>query len=329
MVTYLVLFVIALGSSHLVMPMLARLSQRAKILDQPGERKIHVEAISRLGGAGVALALVIALGASVIIDAHGLTSPSPNAASLLPILAGAILVFAVGLWDDVSAVPPLRKLFVQVVAACFVVGSGLLITRVTVTGVTYELGILAYPLTLFWIVLITNAFNLIDGLDGLAGGLVVIAASACATVLIVRGEEPAALLLVSLVGATVGFLIHNFYPARIFLGDSGSFLSGFLLAVTAIIGRQKGTTTLATAVPLLIFALPLADTAVSIVRRLFHGGDFWRSPSLVLSRVMLADREHLHHRLLARGLSHRGTVLLLYVLASLCSVAALLMMERP
>ena len=311
--------------------MLARLGERAKLMDQPSERKIHVRAIPRLGGVGVGLSLTATLGIAVVIDAHGWSTPRPDPQSLLPIVAGAVLVFAVGLWDDVSPVPPLRKLAVQLVAAGIVVGSNILITRFTLMGETYALGVFAFPFTVLWIVLITNAFNLMDGLDGLAGGLVVIAASACAAVLIARGEQPAALMLVALTGATAGFLIYNFYPARIFLGDSGSLLAGFLLAVTAIIGRQKGATTLATAVPLLIFALPLLDTGASVVRRLASGGGTpdWSSPSRAFARVFAADRNHIHHRLIAFGLSHRSAVLLLYVLSAACSGLALLLMERP
>jgi UDP-GlcNAc:undecaprenyl-phosphate GlcNAc-1-phosphate transferase len=330
MVVYAALFAVALGCSLVLMPMLARLGERAKLMDQPGERKVHVRAIPRLGGVGVGLSLTATLGIAVVIDAQGWSTPRTDPQSLLPIFSAAVLVFAVGLWDDVSPVPPLRKLAVQLVAAGIVVGSNLLITRFTLMGETYELGIFAFPFTMLWIVLITNAFNLMDGLDGLAGGLVVIAASTCATVLIARGEQPAALMLVALVGATAGFLIYNFYPARIFLGDSGSMLAGFLLAVTAIIGRQKGATTLATAVPLLIFALPLTDTILSVVRRLVRRpGGAERFFEHALVRVFSADRGHLHHRLLATGLSQRGVVLVLYGLAAACSVAALLLMERP
>jgi UDP-GlcNAc:undecaprenyl-phosphate GlcNAc-1-phosphate transferase len=191
-VIYAILFAVALSASFVLMPMLERLGKRARMMDQPGDRKVHTLPIPRLGGAGVALSLVATLGVAVVLRANQLTTPSLDPGQLLPVLAGAILVFAVGLWDDVSPLAPMRKLFVEVIAASFVIGSGILISRFTVAGETYELGLLAYPFTLAWIVLITNAFNLIDGLDGLAGGLSVIAASTCAIVLIVRGEQSAA-----------------------------------------------------------------------------------------------------------------------------------------
>lgn len=332
MTIYLALFVTALAASLTVMPMLSRLAIGAGRRDPPERRTAPGFAIPRLGGVGVALSVAVALGVAVVVNTHWPATSPLAAQSLLPIFVGASLVFAVGLWDDVSPVPAVRKLCVQLLAAAIVAGAGILITRVTVWGATYELGLWAWPLTLVWIVFITNAFNLMDGLDGLAGGLVVIAASTCAIVLIVRGEQSAAMLLVALVGATCGFLAYNFHPARIFLGDAGSLLAGFLLAVTAIIGRQKGATTLALAVPLLIFALPLAETILSICRRLLAGhatGAPWRSPYGVIGRVFTADRDHIHHRLMAFGLSHRATVLLLYALSLASSLGALLSMERP
>lgn len=327
---YQLLFILALTSSYIVMPKLVRLGIRAQLMDTPGARKLHPHAIPRLGGVGIALALTLTLGIAGVVHARQLLSLAPDPAMLLPIVTGGVLVFAVGLWDDVSAVPPLRKLLVEIVAALIVAASGVLVTRVTVLGDTYLLGAMALPVTVVWIVAITNAFNLIDGLDGLAGGLVVIAASTCALILVSRGEHAAAMMLVALTGATVGFLVFNFHPARIFLGDSGSLLAGFLLATTAIIGRQKGATTLASAVPILVFALPLMDTIWSATRRLVGGGAApARSPADLLARMFTPDRGHIHHRLLALGLSQRAAVLVLYGLSILCSLVALLLAERP
>ena len=220
--------------------------------------------------------------------------------------------------------PPLRKLAVQLVAAGIVVGSNLLITRFTLIWarrLSWQFSF-AFPFTMSCIAALHQCVHLMDGLDGLAGGLVVIAASTCAIVLIARGEQPAAHAVV-LVGATAGFRPQApSIPVCIFLGDSGSMLAGFLLAVTAIIGRQKGATTLATAVPRLIFALPLTDTILSVVRRLVRRpGGAERFFEHALVRVFSADREHLHHRLLATGLSQRGVVLVLYGLAAACSEA--------
>jgi UDP-GlcNAc:undecaprenyl-phosphate GlcNAc-1-phosphate transferase len=237
------------------------------------------------------------------------------------------------LWDDVDPRSPAFKLAVELAASVIVVGTGISMANVTLFGSTYALGWLGPPLTVLWILVITNAFNLLDGLDGLAGGLIAIAGGTCAAVLIARGEDAAARVLVALVGAIVGFLAYNLHPARIFLGDSGSLLAGFLLSVTAITGHQKGATTLAAGVPLLIFALPLAETAATVLRRVV-AGQRGAVPGLssrlrALGEVFSPDSDHLHHRLSRAGMSPDESVFLLYFLACLFSAAALLTMQAP
>ncbi len=332
MVVYLTLFVTALVSALAITPRIVRTSHRLGLVDPPGDRKIHTSPIPRLGGVAIAFGLAVALGMAVIVDALYPSGPKPDPRSLLPVISGAALVFAVGLWDDLDPVGPMLKILVETAAASIVIAAGLIIGRVTMFGTTHELGLVAIPLTVAWLVLITNAFNLMDGLDGLAAGLIAIAATTCATVLLARGEQPSAMLLVSLLGAVLGFLVYNFHPARIFMGDSGSLLAGFLLAVTAITGQQKGATTLAVGVPLMVFALPLADTVVAIARRLFGRssvGNGRGGLGAVLGRVLTGDRAHIHHRLMRLGLSQRTTVFLLYGLMLLGSAIALLTMDVP
>ena len=332
MVIFLTLFLTALVGALIITPRIVLASHRLGLMDVPGGRKVHTSPVPRVGGVAIALALAVTLGVAVIIDTHATGGPRPDPRSLLPIISGAALVFAVGLWDDVDPVGPATKLLVECAAATIVIAAGLTITRVTVSGTTYELGWLTFPLTAVWIVVVTNAFNLMDGLDGLAAGLIAIAAATCATVLLARGQQPAAMLLVSLVGAVLGFLVYNFHPAKIFMGDSGSLLAGYLLAVTAIIGRQKGATTLAVGVPLLIFALPLADALITIGRRLLArdaSGQSRVGLVAAVGRVLTGDRAHIHHRLLGIGFSHRGAVLMLYALMVLCSAVALLTMDVP
>lgn len=329
---YLLVFAVAFATSAAITPLVERTAVRVDILDRPGGRKLHTSAVPRVGGVGVALGLAVALGACVVLDARAGIG-TQGLEGLLPTISGALLIFAVGLWDDIDPLSPALKFVAQVVAAAIVVGTGIAMTRVTVFGTTYELGILGPLLTGLWIVGITNAFNLLDGLDGLAGGLVTIAGATCATVLIVRGEHVGARLLVALVGATIGFLAYNLHPARIFLGDAGSLLAGFLLSVTAVTGQQKGATTLAAGVPLLIFALPIADTALAILRRLVLGqrdsGPGMRSRLRALGRVIRPDSDHLHHRLRRAGLHPTHAVFVLYLLACLFSAAALYFMEVP
>jgi len=194
-----------------------------------------------------------------------------------------------------------------------------------------ELGVFAYLISFLWIIGITNAFNLIDGLDGLSAGLASIAAGTSAVVFFMRGNYGEAVLLLIVLGALVGFLRYNFYPAKIFLGDSGSLVIGYLLALTAITGSQKGVTAVAIAFPLLVFGLPIADTLLSMVRRYLRGLQM-KEPSkgpiihklLTMKRMFEPDREHIHHRLLAVGFSHRGAVLLLYGLGLGLSLLAFL-----
>jgi UDP-GlcNAc:undecaprenyl-phosphate GlcNAc-1-phosphate transferase len=298
------------------------------ILDRPGPRKVHAHAVARLGGAAVVLSATAGLAALAAV-----VSPGPLAVlggSRWPILAGAALVFAGGLWDDLRGSSPATRLLVEVVAAALVIGSGATIDRLTLGGATYELGVASIPVTLAWILVVTNAFNLIDGLDGLAAGLAAIAAATCAAILTARGHTAEALVLVGLLGAVLGFLPYNFHPASIFLGDSGSLVIGFVLAVTAITGWQKGATVLALGVPLLIFAVPILDTVTAVARRTLRTDPAMASPGRVaLGRVFEADQEHIHHRLMARGLSHRATVLLLYGLSLASSGLALLTFQRP
>ena len=290
------------------------LARRWHLVDVPGQRKIHTVSVPRVGGVGVALAMVLAL---AVAAAAGRVSAA-DARAWLPVLAGGAVVLGVGLWDDLRPLPAWVKLAFQLVAAAVTVALGVRIEHVTVFGVTLGLGLLAVPLTIAWIVGLTNAFNVMDGLDGLATGLAIIAAATCAAVSISRGDSEGGLLLVALLGALCGFLPYNFNPATIFLGDSGSLVVGHVLAVTAITGWQKGATALAVAVPLLIFALPISETVLSIVRRT-HG--------LGIRHVFSPDQQHMHHRLLGLGLSHRNTVLLLYAVSLSLALLALATMQ--
>jgi UDP-GlcNAc:undecaprenyl-phosphate GlcNAc-1-phosphate transferase len=333
MVTFVLAFFTAAAFSLVLTPLVAGAGIRAGILDHPGHRKIHTMAVPRVGGASIALALGLALAVLFTLSQHLRAVTMPDLAPIAPVLAGALVVFVVGLLDDVRGLSPGTKLGGEVIAAGVVVAFHVVIDRVTLFGTTYHLGWLEVPATLLWIVGLTNAFNLVDGIDGLAGGLACIAASTCAAILIVRGGDAEALMLVAFVGAVVGFLPYNLNPAEVFLGDAGSLLCGFLLGVTAIAGRQKEATALAVGVPLLIFALPILDTGLAIVRRVVGSQQGHRlsvrDRLRALSQVLAGDQAHIHHRLLAAGFSQRRAVLALYALALTCSVLALLSMEVP
>ena len=306
-------------------PLVRRVGIAAGLVDLPGTRTVHVTAIPRVGGIAVVVSAAAAVALVSLVEQLAGRVPSFHLAPLMPILAGAAIVFAIGLWDDVRNAGPATKLGWEIVAAAVPIAAGVVIERVTLFGTSYPLGVFAAPATAVWILTVTNAFNLIDGLDGLAAGLAVIAAATCGTILALRGHQPEALLLVALAGAAVGFLRYNFHPATIFLGDAGSLLVGYVLAVTAITGWQKGATVLAVGVPVLMFAIPLADAATTIGRRLARrpltAG--FRGSVTRLARVFQPDRRHLHHLLLDHGVSHTRTVLLLYAVSLSLSVLAL------
>lgn len=318
---YLLLGLCSLALALLFTPLVSRASARIGLVDAPGGRKVHPHSVPRLGGVAIVGATVLGM-ILVPFFRPGDFGPAIWAA-LRPFAVAGAMIFAIGLIDDVRGVRPAPKLVVQTLAAGVLMASGLLIERITILGVSWDLGWIAWPVTAAWMVGLTNAFNLIDGIDGLAAGIAALAGATCGMVLVARGHNAEAMLLSALVGATLGFLVFNFAPASIFLGDSGSLVFGFVLAGTAIAGWQKGATALATAVPLLIFALPIADVVSTVVRR----GRARENPGPAsvagaLRRLVEPDRQHIHHQLLALGWSHKRIAITLYgVTALLCLLA--------
>ena len=318
---YLLLGLSSAALALFLTPLIGRGSTVLGLVDAPGGRKVHAQSVPRLGGVAVILAAALAL---AIVPAVLPGGGSPGLwAAMQPFAVGGLLIFLVGLVDDIRGVGPAPKLLVELLAAAVMMASGLLIERVTILGNSWTLGWLAYPVTAAWLVGVTNAFNLIDGIDGLAPGIAALAGAACGAILIVRGHTAEAMLLAAFVGAMLGFLVYNFEPASIFLGDSGSLVAGFLLASTAIAGWQKGATALASAVPLLIFALPIADAASTLVRRTLARPSRDRSLSAMVRQIVEPDREHIHHRLLGLGWSVRRTVIILYGVTAVLSILAL------
>jgi UDP-GlcNAc:undecaprenyl-phosphate GlcNAc-1-phosphate transferase len=223
-------------------------------------------------------------------------------------------------------------LLCQAAAAAVAIAYGIRVNHMSLFGGSgFELGIWAIPVSFFWILGITNAFNLLDGLDGLVSGLAIIIAAANVLLFFSLGDMHMMLLLLVLLGALLGFLPYNFNPATIFLGDSGSLVIGYLLSVTAISGTQNSVTSLAVVIPLLLFGLPIVDTLLSMARRLVASVKLHRASSARLqdrlcwaSAMFEADRRHIHHRLLALGFSHRHAVLVLYGIALAMASLAML-----
>jgi len=243
-----------------------------------------------------------------------LATAAQHATALKWLALGSLLVTAIGVVDDVWSVRPSVKLAVQALAAAIALAAGYGFDVITnpFTGGYIELGGFGVAATLLWIIAITNGFNLIDGLDGLAAGVALIASATVFTITLVQSRPDAAVVSVVLAGAVAGFLPYNFYPASIFLGDCGALMLGYVLSVLSIQGQQKGPTAVVLLMPLLALGLPIIDTLLAVWRRFAAAG----APA-----IFAADSEHIHHRLLGLGLHHRDAVLLLY---GVCSVFGLL-----
>src|SRR5215471_1288252 len=336
MCLYVFMLIAAVLSCGLT-PLVRSVARRVGAVDQPGGRKIHATPTPRLGGVSVvvsgALTVLIVWGLKHVIG----ETVQVELEAWKPVFLGGAIVFCLGVWDDVRPIPAGVKFVMQGVAAGVAIWGGILIEHVSLLGGSrIDLGVLALPLTFVWIIGITNAFNLVDGLDGLAAGLAIIAAGAIATIFFLCGDAQDTLLLLILLGALLGFLPYNFNPASIFLGDSGSLVLGYVLAVTPVTGSQRGATTLAVVTPLLVLGVPIVDTLLSMVRRFVGSLRRLEAPQAAVhgrfgraKRMFEADQRHIHHRLLALGFSHRNAVLVLYALAlGLASLALLLVLAH-
>lgn len=305
MLNSLLAFGISAVISYLITPFIIRLANKTGAIDVPKDaRRVHSKPIPRLGGLGIFIGFLIP---SIFLI-------PPNAKVLAILLASGIMV-NMGIIDDISPLKAKTKLFIQIFCALIITWAGIRIdffTNPFENDILIVLKLLSIPITVFWIVGITNTVNLIDGLDGLAAGISIIAALTLGIVALTSGQYITATLLMGVVGGAVGFLPHNFNPAKIFMGDTGSLFLGFILSVTAILGTIKGATVLAVIIPLFALAIPILDTTFAIIRRFLAG-----------KPIMEADRGHLHHRLLSKGLSQKKTVIFLYGIAAFLGASSL------
>jgi len=317
--TLLVLLLAALVSLTLT-PLVRTFARTRGWMDRPdGLRKRHVEAVPRIGGVAVYGAFLAATGLVLALEPSGLLPGTHPISAYLPVLLGGAAVMLVGLLDDIYGVRPATKLLMQTLAALYLYSCGFRIDAISnpVGGATVALGYLSLPLTLVWFVGMSNAFNLIDGLDGLAAGIGLFSTTTLFIAAVVNERWEIVLLSAALGGALLGFLRYNFNPASIFLGDSGSLFVGFALAAFAIRGSMKSSAAIAVAAPLLALAVPLVDAGIAVLRRLISG-----------RRVFEADGDHIHHRLLRLGFSPRGAVVTLYGIAALFGALSLLTMTE-
>jgi len=315
MLTYAALFVASALLSYLFTWPVRSVALRFDIVDRPDKRKMHQIPIPLMGGLAIALSFFATLGAAMLAF-PSVADSSIHAFTGLAI--GGAIILALGIYDDTKGLSAPMKFSVQALAALVVVALGARVEAFTnPLGPSVQLGWVGIPIGVLWIVGATNAVNLIDGLDGLAVGIGAIAALGLFAVA-VGGNPVVAGALIILAGACLGFLKHNFYPARLFLGDTGSMFIGFTLAVLAIHGSLKATTATVLFLPIIVLGVPLFDTVFAIFRRAKRRANPFK-----------ADREHIHHRLVRIGLHHRNVVLVLYFVCAYLALTAYSIAQFP
>lgn len=292
-------------TSLIITPFVKKFALRIGATDQPNQRKVHEKVMPRLGGLAIFISFII-----------GFFILSPSNKAAIPILIGSIIIIIIGVLDDKYQLSARVKLIGQLLAASVVVFNGITVEYVNLLfGGKLEFGLFSIPLTIIWIVGITNAINLIDGLDGLAAGVSSIALVSLTGMAILKGDIFVVSICLILLGSTLGFLVHNFYPAKIFMGDTGALFLGFMIAVLSLLGF-KNVTLFSLIVPVIILGVPISDTFFAIVRRVVN-----KNP------ISEPDKSHLHHCLLRLGYSHRQTVLIIYAIAALFGLAALILSQ--
>ena len=323
---HLVAFSVALIIAFFSTPIARRIAFRTGAVNVPRDnRRMHKKPMPLFGGLAIIAGFVIAMVygfASRDLSEFLFFLSRPKS---LGIIFGALIIVVLGIVDDIRPLKAGVKFVVQLLAASVVVATGTSIISITLPftagaddGVTYILGeTIAFLISIFWIVGVTNAINLIDGLDGLAAGVSGIAATSLFIVAVIRGQDDIALAAVSLAGAIFGFLPYNFNPAKIFMGDTGSTFLGYILAVLSIEGTMKSVTTLALAIPILVLGLPIFDTLFAILRRIANGRPIGEG-----------DRGHIHHRLIDMGLSHKMSVVILYIISGALGLLSIVLVDK-
>lgn len=305
-VLYIAAFASAFAITLAATPLAKKISIKAGAIDYPKDRGVHKKPMPRMGGIAIVAGFMI----TVLILSQFINGLEMK--QFAGLVIGSSIIVVLGIVDDIKNLRARVKLCVQIVAALIVIYSGIRI-NVVFWPFTAVLQKISVPITLVWIIGVTNAVNLIDGLDGLAAGVSSIAALSLMVLCIMTGSETAVMLTAALAGACLGFLPRNFNPAEIFMGDSGSTFLGFVLGVTSILGVFKGYAVLAVIVSMLCLGLPVFDTLFAMCRRIAK-----HKP------IMQADRGHLHHRLIDRGYTQRQAVLILYAISIVCGLFAIL-----
>ena len=307
--TVLLALGLAAGVSFASTPLVKALSVKVGAVDVPkDERRMHHHPIPRMGGLAIFFGFVAAMLLMVPLDTER-----------KGMLLGAVIIVVLGIFDDIYALPAKPKFLVQIAAALIAVLAGNRIEVLSNPNIFspnpyWELGVLSIPVTVIWILAITNSVNFIDGLDGLACGVSTISAATMLVIALLVSERDVALMMAALVGACMGFLPYNFNPAKIFMGDTGSTFLGFIMATMSVEGMFKQYTIISFVVPFLMLGLPIFDVCFAVVRRVSHG----QSP-------MKPDRGHVHHRLIDMGFSQKQAVGVLYVISAILGLSAVVL----
>ena len=317
MKTYVIVYFGTLLLAMLLVPIISRLAKWYQLVDKPGPRKVHEAPIPRVGGiAFVISTLALVLGVFFLSDEIG-QSFRQSRTEFIALLAGAGFMFAVGLFDDLHPVRGYIKLLCLIAASLAICASGATISSISLgTSFGLKTGLAAWPLTIFWIMMITVCMSVIDGLDGLAAGVAIIVCGTIVLIALWSGQAAMAVLMLALLGSVTGFLIFNFYPARIFMGDCGSMFLGFMIGAGSIVCQMKTSTLIGLAIPFLVLVVPILDTGLVVICR----------RTLDRRSIFAPDRSHLHHRLLDLGLRHITVVIIIYAVTAISASIGVLIL---
>ncbi len=317
------IFLVAGVSTIALVPLAKKIAVRFDAIDYPSARRVNMIPVPRMGGialfGGAIVALVILfLGTKFLGWMNPFVSHPELTVNYFGVALGILLIFFVGALDDVFDLKPKPKFLGQIIAACIVAGSGVLLSDIrNPFGEGYiEFGLFAYPITVFYLVAFANVINLIDGLDGLAAGITAISAATIFIFSMLTGRPDSAIMSVILLGICVGFLRYNFNPASIFMGDSGALFLGFSLGVVSLFAVARSALFVSLLVPIIAAGVPIMDTALAIIRR-----------KRAHRPVDEADRGHIHHRLLEAGFTQRATVLIMWAWTAALAICAVLVAE--
>ena len=305
------LFFLSFLLSLLFTPLISRMAKKYGFVDLPSDRKIHTEPVPRVGGVAICLAFFLTF-ISVLIYPTLIFELLFIDSKIMIFTLGALMAFFLGLWDDIRPLGAKRKLVVQCLIAFIAYKGGINIKLLSISSETIlDLGRLALPFTIFWFLIIMNAINLIDGLDGLAAGVSLFVALTLLVISVSTGRLLTAMGFAVLAGSVLGFLRYNFNPASIFMGDSGSYFLGYMLAGLSIMGSMKGPASVAILIPIIAMGIPLMDVIFAPIRRFVLG-----------QQLFTPDKNHIHHRLLLMGFTHKNAVLLLYAISIVMGILA-------